>query len=182
MIQFERFTGCRPDEVCRLRPCDIQDKNGDVWICQLLEHKTEHHGKKRFIAIGPKAQEVLLALGPRVPGMNYFVNQRGRPFNTDTFRRAITGHKPIFCTLQGGRINPAQIREKLPKLALKAGITKRVHPHGLRHTGASEMVEEGISLTDIQGQLGHSSAATTDRYLHSLNPVASAERLRNRIW
>lgn len=94
----------------------------------------------------------------------------------------INGHKPIFCTLKGGKINPAQIREKLPKLAAKAGITKRVHPHGLRHTGASELVEEGISLTDIQGQLGHSSAATTDRYLHSLNPAARAERLRQRIW
>ncbi len=89
MIQFERYTGCRPDEVCRLRPCDIQDQAGEVWICQLLDHKTEHHGKQRFIAIGPKAQEVLLSLGPWVPGMNYFVNQRGKPFNTDTYRRAI---------------------------------------------------------------------------------------------
>ncbi len=94
----------------------------------------------------------------------------------------VNGHAPIFCTLRGGKINPAQMREKLPRLAKKAGITKRVHPHGLRHTGASEMVEEGISLTDIQGQLGHSSAATTDRYLHSLNPAARAERLRQRIW
>ena len=94
----------------------------------------------------------------------------------------INGHKPIFCTLKGGKISPAQIREKLPKLAAKAGITKRVHPHGLRHTGASELVEEGVALIDIQGQLGHSSAATTDRYLHSLNPTARAKRLRQRTW
>ena len=94
----------------------------------------------------------------------------------------VTGHRPIFCTLKGGKINPAQIREKLPRLASKAGITKRVHPHGLRHTGASELVEEGIALVDIQGQLGHASAATTDRYLHSLNPTARAERLRRRTW
>jgi integrase len=37
-------------------------------------------------------------------------------------------------------------------------------------------------LIDIQQQLGHSSAATTDRYLHQLNPIARAERLRSRTW
>ena len=94
----------------------------------------------------------------------------------------ITGHKPIFCTLQGKRMSTAQVRQKLPRLAKKAGIQKRVHAHGLRHTGASELVEEGISLTDIQHQLGHSSAATTDRYLHDINPKARADQLRARTW
>ncbi len=96
--------------------------------------------------------------------------------------KTVNGHHPIFCTLRGGKINPAQIREKLPKLARKAGIAKRVHSHGLRHTGASEMVAEGIDLVTIQKQLGHSSAATTDRYLHDLNPQARIEMLRKRMW
>jgi len=94
----------------------------------------------------------------------------------------LNGHKPIFCSLQGKPISSAQIRQKLPRLAKKAGILKRVHAHGLRHTGASELVEEGVSLIDVQHQLGHSSASTTDRYLHSLNPAARAERLRERTW
>lgn len=92
------------------------------------------------------------------------------------------GHQPIFCTLKGGSIDPAQIREKLPKLAKNAGIERRIHAHGLRHTGASEMAEEGVMLLDIQAQLGHSSSSTTDRYLHTLNPTGRAERLKKREW
>lgn len=94
----------------------------------------------------------------------------------------LNGHKPIFCTLQGKPVNSAQVREMLPRRARKAGIEKRVHAHGLRHTGASELAQEGVTLLDIQQQLGHSSAATTDKYLHQLNPVARAERLRSRTW
>jgi len=94
----------------------------------------------------------------------------------------LTGHKPIFCTLQGKPIHTAQIREMLPRRAKKAGIEKRVHAHGLRHTGASEMVVEGIALIDIQHQLGHSSPSTTDRYLHQLNPLARTERLKARTY
>src|SRR5205823_14618331 len=94
----------------------------------------------------------------------------------------VNGHKPIFCTLKGGKINPAQLREKLPKLARKANLTKRIHCHSFRHSGASELAQEGVALIDIQHQLGHAAASTTDAYLHSLNPVARAERLRGRTW
>ena len=94
----------------------------------------------------------------------------------------LNGHRPIFCTLQGKPLSTAQIREMLPRRARKAGIEKRVHAHGLRHTGASELAQEGVTLLDIQHQLGHSSAATTNKYLHQLNPVARAERIRARTW
>jgi len=94
----------------------------------------------------------------------------------------LNGHRRIFCTLKGGPMSSAAVREMLPRRARKAGIEKRVHAHGLRHTGASELAQEGVALVDIQQQLGHSSAATTDRYLHQLNPVARAERLRGRTW
>jgi site-specific recombinase XerD len=94
----------------------------------------------------------------------------------------VNGHKPIFCTLKGGKMNTAQFREKLPRLARSAGITKRVHCHSFRHSGASELAQEGVALIDIQHQLGHQSASTTDKYLHLLNPVARAERLRCRTW
>ena len=88
----------------------------------------------------------------------------------------------LFCTLKGGRMGPRDVRAMLKRRGLKAGITKRVHPHGLRHTGASEMVEEGYSLLDIQQQLGHKHAHTTSNYLHQINPKERAERLRQRKW
>jgi site-specific recombinase XerD len=41
---------------------------------------------------------------------------------------------PLFCTLKGGPMNSSYVRQLLPRLAKRAGIEKRVHPHGLRHT------------------------------------------------
>jgi integrase len=59
MVRFERWTGCRPSEVCQLRPMDL-DRSGEVWSYRPSSHKTEHHGRERIIFIGPKAQAVLL--------------------------------------------------------------------------------------------------------------------------
>lgn len=58
MVQFQRLTGCRPGEVCIVRPCDV-DTTSDVWLYQPQSHKTEHLGRKREIHIGPRAQLVL---------------------------------------------------------------------------------------------------------------------------
>ncbi|HLA84473.1 MAG TPA: hypothetical protein VJL29_06740 [Thermoguttaceae bacterium] len=58
MVRLQRLTGCRPMEVCILRPCDV-DMSGDVWIYRPESHKTEHHGRDRLICIGPKGQEIL---------------------------------------------------------------------------------------------------------------------------
>lgn len=58
MVRFQRLTGCRPGEVCIVRPCDI-DTSGDVWILVPESHKTEHHDRERIIMIGPQAQDVL---------------------------------------------------------------------------------------------------------------------------
>lgn len=59
MVRFQRLTGARPQDVCNLRPCDL-DRSGDVWLYCPEHHKTEHHGKTRVICIGPRAQEILL--------------------------------------------------------------------------------------------------------------------------
>jgi len=59
MVRFQRLTGCRPAEVCMMRPCDL-DRTGDVWTYKPESHKTKHHGRERTIFIGPQAQAVLL--------------------------------------------------------------------------------------------------------------------------
>jgi integrase len=59
MVRLQRLTGARPGEVCAVRPADI-DRTSEVWRYTPAEHKTEHHGKRRVIAIGPRAQAVLL--------------------------------------------------------------------------------------------------------------------------
>lgn len=58
MIRLQRITGGRPQDVCNLRPCDI-DTSGDVWLYRPGTHKTEHHNRDRVIPIGPKGQDIL---------------------------------------------------------------------------------------------------------------------------
>ena len=62
------------------------------------------------------------------------------------------------------------------------GISKRVHPHGLRHTGAAEMAEEGVDIRVISRQLGHKNVAITHRYIDHLAPQAVLDAARGRHW
>ena len=91
-------------------------------------------------------------------------------------------HEPLFCTLQGTRMKTSYLRGLLPKLAVQAGIDKRVHPHGLRHTHAHELAMEEVPITIIQRQLGHISLATTDRYLNHSAPKQLIDRIGEREW
>ncbi len=78
--------------------------------------------------------------------------------------------QPVFCTVSGGRVGDAYIRVLLPRLGRKAGIDKRVHAHGLRHTHAAQLRVEGVDIGIISKQLGHRSIATTARYLDQPDP------------
>ncbi len=66
MVEFQRLTGCRPDEVCRVRPLDLDTSNSVCWVYrpgsdagEHGQHKTAHHDQDRLILVGPRAQEVL---------------------------------------------------------------------------------------------------------------------------
>ncbi len=58
MIQLQLATGMRPGEVIRVRGCDL-NMSGKAWEYTPSTHKTEHHGKKRIIFIGPRGQEII---------------------------------------------------------------------------------------------------------------------------
>jgi len=92
------------------------------------------------------------------------------------------GDVPLFCTLSGGPLHPAYVRQLLPRLAAKAGIAKRVHAQGLRHTHAAELAAEGLPAELIQAQLGHESLASTDRYLRRVPSADRIGALQRRQW
>jgi site-specific recombinase XerD len=94
----------------------------------------------------------------------------------------ISAEAPLFCTLAGGPVHPAYVRQLLPRLAEKAGIGKRVHAQGLRYTHAAELAAEGTPAELIQAQLGHESLASTDRYLRRMSPADRLEVLQRREW
>ncbi len=91
-------------------------------------------------------------------------------------RRGIPSRAPVFCTLAGEPIKTPYVRALLKRLARRAGIAKRVHPHGLRHTHSAELVAEGVPLNVIQKQLGHANLATTSRYLDHIAPLSWCRR------
>ena len=86
----------------------------------------------------------------------------------------------LFCTLQGQPIDTSYVRRTLTRLATRAGIEKRVHAHGLRHTLAAELAAEHLSMNVIQAQLGHGSLATTSRYLAHIQPQQLIDEMQKR--
>ena len=89
---------------------------------------------------------------------------------------------PLICTHGGGRLESSHYRRLVPRLARRAGIPGRVHPHGLRHTFACELYRETRDVYLVMRALGHRSLATTQRYLEGLGVGFVAEYGASRRW
>ena len=76
----------------------------------------------------------------------------------------------------GRPIRRESVFEACKKAALRAGITKSVHPHSLRHAFATHLLDDGVSLPVIQVLLGHSNLKTTARCLHVSDTVVRSTR------
>jgi site-specific recombinase XerD len=94
----------------------------------------------------------------------------------------ISARRTLICTLKGTPVQTAYVRALLPRLAKRAGITKRCHPHGLRHSYACDLRREGIDVGVISKALGHSHISTTSLYLDHISPKLVIDTLRNRVW
>jgi integrase/recombinase XerD len=107
-------------------------------------------GKERVVPIGRPAAEVL---------RRYLA--RGRPHLDRRHRRE------LFLNAQGGALTRAGAFLILRRLAGKAGLEpERVHPHLLRHSFATHLLEGGADLRSVQEMLGHADLSTTELYTH----------------
>ena len=82
----------------------------------------------------------------------------------------------LFCNLKGGKLIDRYVREFVSRYAKKGGIKKRVHPHSLRHTFATDLLREAKDIRLVQKALGHASIATTMIYTHIVD-----DRLENAL-
>jgi len=150
--------GLRLGEALALKPKDIDPDQGTATVL---------HGKgdqRRTVGLDPGAMAILIRWLERRTKLE------------------VSRSAPLFCTLEGRPIKPSYVRTMLPRLAARAGIDKRVHPHGLRHTHAYEVMMEGVPVPVIQQQLGHTSLATTSRYLDHIAPKQVVETMQRRVW
>ena len=172
MVRFQRLTGARPGEVCSIRPSDI-DRTRAVWIYVPLEHKTEHHDKNRVIAIGPKAQRVLLPYLLRDAETFCFSPSESE----ERRRRKEAEHRktPLYCGNKRGSNRVARPKKKLSdhykvssyRMAIRRACNKLKievwSPNQLRHTAATE-IRRDFGLEAAQVVCGHQSADVTQIY------------------
>lgn len=151
-------TGIRISEALALLPKDLDLDAGAI---RVLFGKG---GRSRLVGIDPGGVEVIRSWLAVRSGLG------------------LDGRHPIFCLSDGRSLDDGYVRVLLPRLGRLAGIERRVHAHGLRHTHAAELRGDGIDIGIISKQLGHRSIATTARYLDHIAPYAVIEAMSRRRW
>lgn len=173
MVRFQRLTGCRPGEVCALRPMDVE-RHQDAWKYRPESHKTEHHGRERVIPLGPKAQAVLASyLDNRASDQPCFSPQEAeqemraeRLANRKTPLRYGNGKgrnvKPAPRRKPGTGYTKDSYRKAIQRACEAAGVPVWA-PNRVRHTTLTEARREA-GLETAQALGGHASANVTQIY------------------
>ncbi len=130
-------SGLRVAELCGVRWRDLDLDEGLVRV-------TGKGSKTRVVPVGSQALAALRALRPALAA----------------------AETPVFPGRHGAPLTPAALRLRLKRRAGEQGIAQRVHPHLLRHTCASHLLESSGELRAVQELLGHADIATTEIYTH----------------
>lgn len=155
LIEVLYSCGLRVSELCNLKLSDLFLDEGFI--------KVKGKGsKERLVPISPKAIKELKL---------YFLDRQG-------WKIPPQYEDYVFITVRRSIKNIGRIMvfHLLKELCAKAGITKNVSPHTLRHSFATHLLEGGANLRAIQAMLGHESIATTEIYTH-----LDSARLRDEI-
>lgn len=172
MVRLQRLMGCRPQDVCNLRPIDV-DTSGDVWLYRPYTYKTENTGRPRILAIGPKGQDVLRPYLLREKETFCFSpedserkrrraqhEQRRTPLSCGN--RPGTNRKSKPSRTPGNRYSTESYRRAIHRGCDRAGIP-RWSPNRLRHSAGTE-IRARFGLEAAQVVLGHATADVTQVY------------------
>ncbi len=147
---------------CGLRVSELVElKLSNIYEAEQCLQVFGKGGKERWVPINPCALDLLLTYIHHVR-----CHQPMRPGQ----------EKYVFVNRLGTKLSRQYVFMFLKQAVKDAGIRKRVSPHSLRHSFATELVENGADLRSVQEMLGHVSLSTTEIYTH-----LSRETLRNTI-
>ncbi len=140
---FELFysSGLRLAELAGLDLARLDLAEGEVTV-------TGKGGKTRIVPVGAKARAALanwLAQRPALAG---------------------EGEGAVFLNRRGARLTPRSIQLRLDRWARRAGLASHVHPHLLRHSFATHVLQSSSDLRAVQEMLGHASLSATQVYTH----------------
>lgn len=154
MLHMYYSCGLRSNEAYHLDTADVHVAK------QLIHVRKGKMYKERFVPFNAK---VLAELEP------YLYDHR-------PYLQTSRTENALFISFTGKRSAAVTLARRLSVLKERVGLEKRVHPHGLRHSIATHLLERGMDLHEIQQFLGHSSLESTQFYLHltHLSAYASA--------
>jgi integrase/recombinase XerC len=128
--------------VCGLDVTDIDHSRYQTPIVMVRRGKG---GKSREVPLGGEATRALE------------VYLEGR-------RTLATGGTALFVNARGARLTTRSVQRMVSRWAVAGGVHARATPHGLRHSFATHLLDEGVDLRSIQELLGHASLASTQIY------------------
>ena len=132
-------TGCRVSELCNINLSDLD----------LVDNSLKLKGKGSKQRIVPIGSELKLNLLKYLKIRENFINSKG---------------EPLFLTKSRNSLDRTAVFRIIKSTALKASLDTNIHPHTLRHSAATHMLEGGCDLRTVQEFLGHSSVSTTQIY------------------
>ncbi len=152
MFELMYSSGLRRAELIGLNLDSVDFGAGEVTVT----------GKGRKTRIVPVGRQALEALRAWLARRGSVATPVATPVATEVARDALA----LFLGIRGGRVGATAVRLALNKLALKHGVTAHVHPHALRHSFASHVLQSSGDLRAVQEMLGHASLSTTQVYTH----------------
>lgn len=184
LVQLMALTGMRVGEAVTMRMNDL-DCSGDVWLYRPGHHKTEHRGRQRIVALGPKAQEVLkpfLRAGggylfqPAEAEQERNAKRREARVSPMTPSQAARSHGGRRSRSPGEHYTTASLRRAVGRACDDAGIPNWT-PGRLRHTVATRLRRQyGLEVSRVM--LGHSSPVVTEEFYAEADQLKAVEIAR----
>ena len=149
MLELLYGAGLRISELCGLRPVDLDLRQRTVRVMG--------KGSKERIVPFPK---------PCAAALADWLSERERLFfgGDEPKLDRPSASTALFLGRRGTDLSPRSVRRRLQKAVQRAGLAGKIHPHRLRHSFATHLLEGGADLRAIQELLGHASLSTTQKY------------------